>query len=77
MQDSFKNKIILKMDYQKVFKKLTLQDFYHKFSLINSNSHLLTANIHQVWWNFLSVLPNCCTQIYKQAIPKKVQRGGL
>ena len=46
MQDSFKNKIILKMDYQKVFKKLTLQDFYHKFSFIHSNPHLLTANIH-------------------------------
>ena len=46
MQDSFNNKIILKMDYQKVFKKLTLQDFYHKFSLIHSNPHLLTANIH-------------------------------
>ena len=35
MQDSFKNKIALKEDYQKAFKKLTLQDFRHKFSFFN------------------------------------------
>ena len=79
IQNFFEKKIILKEYCQKSLrKKQTSNIFVTNFLFLTDSLRggLYCQNSLSITKVFLSMLPNCCMQIYKWVIPEKIQQGG-